>query len=179
MKNQGRLVAFDIYDDKIDELRRRARRAGLTNARAVVVVPEKLGETFEALGLAGACDRVLVDAPCSGLGVVRRNPESRWRLTAADVDELVRKQREILAAYAPLVAPGGRLVYATCTVLSAENDGAVRAFLDAHPDFSVMTAKEILGAARAAEIGDGTFLRCYPHRHGTDGFFAAVLRRRK
>src|SRR5262249_54579247 len=122
---------------------------------------------------------VLCDVPCSGLGTLRRNPEARWRLQPADLAELPLRQRAILERYAPLVAPGGRLVYATCTVDAAENDGVVDAFLAAHPAFVEVPAKEILGRARAEAIGDGVRLRLWPHVHDTDGFFAAVLRRRE
>ena len=169
---RGRVVALDVDGRKLEELRRRARRAGLSNVQARPPGPEA------TLGLAGRADRVLCDAPCSGLGVLRRNPEARWRVTPDSVAELPARQRAILEQYAGLCAPGGRLVYATCTVLRSENDGVVEAFLEAHPDFERVLLKEILGAARALQIGDGTCLRLVPHRHGTDGFFAAVLRRR-
>jgi 16S rRNA (cytosine967-C5)-methyltransferase len=169
---RGRVVALDVDGRKLEELRRRARRAGLTNVQARAPGPDA---TF---GLAGHADRVLCDAPCSGLGVLRRNPEARWRLTPDSVAELPGRQRAILEQYAGLCAPGGRLIYATCTVLRSENDDVVEAFLEAHPEFERVLLKEILGAARALELGDGTSLRLYPHRHGTDGFFAAVLRRR-
>jgi len=170
LAGKGRVLALDTDGKKLEELRRRARRAGLTNVEAR---PIKEGP----LGIKGQFDRVLVDAPCSGLGTLRRNPEARWRLTPADLDELPARQRAILERYAPLVAPGGRLVYATCTVDAAENDAVVDAFVRAHPDFTPVPAKEILGRARALELGDGERLRLLPHVHGTDGFFAAVLRR--
>ncbi|HEX8950935.1 MAG TPA: methyltransferase domain-containing protein [Polyangia bacterium] len=173
--NRGRLTAFDPSDAKLEELRTRARRAGLTNVRALVV-DEKLPST-EELALHGRADRVLCDVPCSGLGTLRRNPEARWRLQPSDLDELPPMQRAILERYARLVAPGGRLIYATCTVDAAENDAVVDAFLAAHPEFVSVPAKEILGRARAEELGDGVRLRLLPHVHGTDGFFAAVLRR--
>jgi 16S rRNA (cytosine967-C5)-methyltransferase len=121
----------------------------------------------------------LVDAPCSGVGVLRRNPEARWRLQPRDLDELPAKQAAILERAAALCAPGGRLVYATCTVLLQENDAVVDALLDRRPDFEPVPAKEILSAERALQIGDGARLRLFPHRHDTDGFFAAVLRRRR
>ncbi len=174
--NRGRLTAFDVSENKLEELRTRARRAGLTNVQALLV-DEKL-PTSEELALHGRADRVLCDVPCSGLGTLRRNPEARWRLGPADLDELPERQRAILDRYAPLVAPGGRLVYATCTVARVENDEVVDAFLAAHPEFVEVPAKEILGKARAEAIGDGTRLRLQPHVHDTDGFFAAVLRRR-
>lgn len=123
-------------------------------------------------------DRVLVDAPCSGLGVLRRNPEARKRLSEDAIARLARLQGSILDRFAPFVAPGGRLIYATCSILTQENDEVVRAFLDRHPEFVLMPAKEILGRERAERIGDGNVLRVDPRRHDCDGFFAAVLRRR-
>jgi 16S rRNA (cytosine967-C5)-methyltransferase len=171
--NKGRLVAFDVSERKLVELRRRARRAGLTNVQALTVRADAAPSGFD-----GACDRVLCDAPCSGLGVLRRNPEARWRLGPGDLAELPLRQRAILEAYAPLVRPGGRLIYATCTVTALENDRVVDGFLAAHPSFEAVPAKEILGTARAQALGDGSYLRLLPHVHDTDGFFAAVLRRR-
>ena len=174
--NRGRLTAFDVSDGKLAELRLRARRAGLTNVRALVV-DEGL-PSDEELALIDHADRVLCDVPCSGLGTLRRNPEARWRLQPADLDELPARQRAILDRYARLCAVGGRLIYATCTVDAAENDAVVDGFLAAQPGFVEMPAKEILGRARAEAIGDGVRLRLLPHVHDTDGFFAAVLRRK-
>jgi len=168
MDGQGRLLALDIDERKLGELRRRAARAGLHNVQA-------LANHAAPPGLQAS--RVLVDAPCSGLGVLRRNPEARWRLTAQEVDAFPARQLTLLESYAPLTAPGGRLIYATCTFLRAENEDVVLAFAARHPEFVVMPAKEILSAPRAAQLGDGTFVRTWPHRHGTDGFFGAVLRR--
>jgi 16S rRNA (cytosine967-C5)-methyltransferase len=172
--NRGRLVALDVSANKIAELRRRARRAGLTNVSAL-----SLRDGEPPPGRASGAARVLVDAPCSGLGVLRRNPETKWRLQPGDLDELRARQRAILESYAPLCAPGGRLVYATCSLLPEENEGQVAAFLDGHPEFEPVTTREILGRERALAIGDGTVLRLLPHVHDTDGFFAAVVRRRK
>lgn len=176
LSNRGRLVAFDVADGKLEELRTRARRAGLTNLRALTVGERE--PAAEEVELRGRADRVLCDVPCSGLGTLRRNPEARWRLGPSDLDELPPLQRALLERYAPLVADGGRLIYATCTVDAAENDAVVDAFLAAHPAFVEVPAKEILGRARALEIGDGTRLRLLPHLHDCDGFFAAVMRRR-
>jgi 16S rRNA (cytosine967-C5)-methyltransferase len=172
---RGRILALDPDERKLQELRRRARRAGLGNveARPVPTDPKALLGLLEVRAA-----RVLCDVPCSGLGVLRRNPEARWRLTPAEMATFPPRQLALIEAYAPLVAPGGRLIYATCTFVRAECEQVVEAFLARHPEFVVMAAKEILGAARAAELGDGTFLRTFPHRQGTDGFFAAVLRRR-
>lgn len=168
LAGKGRIVAYDVDEKKLAELRRRTRRAGLANVQAISVaegVPPQQAA------------RVLVDAPCSGLGVLRRNPEARWRLLPEEVAAFPSRQLTLLEQYAPLVEPGGRLIYATCTFLRAEDEGVVEAFLARHEAFRVMPAKEILGSERAARMGDGTFLRTWPHRHGTDGFFAAVMRR--
>jgi 16S rRNA (cytosine967-C5)-methyltransferase len=125
----------------------------------------------------GSFDRVLVDAPCSGLGTLRRNPEARWRLTRATVASFPARQLALMVTYAPLVAVGGRLIYATCTVTRAENEKVIEKFLSERDDFVAVPVKEIWGRERAEPLGDGMTLRLFPHRHDTDGFFAAVLRR--
>jgi 16S rRNA (cytosine967-C5)-methyltransferase len=173
LDNQGRILALDSNGKKLEELRRRARRAGISNLAA----REVTGAALPSEAKLGGWDRVLVDAPCSGLGTLRRNPEARWRLTPAAVDTYPPDQLALLVTYAPLVAKGGRLIYATCSVLREENDGVIERFLRERPDFVLMPVKEIWGKQRAAEVGDGTFLRLLPHVHDTDGFFAAVLRR--
>jgi 16S rRNA (cytosine967-C5)-methyltransferase len=167
---------MDTSGRKLEELRRRARRAGLSNVVAREIQP---GKPPPAEARAGAWDRVLVDAPCSGLGTLRRNPEARWRLTAKDLDRFPPLQLSLMVDYAPLVAVGGRLIYATCTVLNAENERVVERFLSERPDFVPMPLKEIFGKPRAEQVGDGINLRLWPHKHDTDGFFAAVLRRVK
>ncbi len=169
---KGRVLAFDTDGKKLEELRRRARRAGLTNVQARQV-PEGGGD----LARAGTFERVLVDAPCSGLGTLRRNPEARWRLTRAAVEAFPARQVSLLVDYAPLCAVGGRLIYATCTVARAENDRVIERFLAERDDFVQVPVKEIWGRERAETVGDGTVLRLLPNRHDTDGFFAAVLRR--
>ncbi len=173
LENQGRILALDASGKKLEELRRRARRAGLSNLAA----REVKGAVLPPEAKLGAWERVLVDAPCSGLGTLRRNPEARWRLTAKTVDAYPADQLSLLVTYAPLVAKGGRLIYATCSVLREENECVVERFLRERPDFEVMPLKEIWGKARATELGDETFLRLLPQVHDTDGFFAAVLRR--
>jgi 16S rRNA (cytosine967-C5)-methyltransferase len=175
MDGKGRLLALDTDGKKLEELRRRARRAGLTNVTARPVTAE--GTTLPSEARPGGWDRVLVDAPCSGLGTLRRNPEARWRLTPDAVRAFPARQLALLVTYAPLVAVGGRLIYATCSVVEAENEGVVSRFVAERDDFVRVPVKEIWGKERAAGVGDGLTLRMYPHTHDTDGFFAAVLRR--
>ena len=182
---KGTIVAIGVGEPgrgELAEMRRRARRAGLHNIRFVTLPEAAAPPTADAQGddtlpQAERFDRVLVDAPCSGLGVLRRNPELRSRVTPSDVARLAALQRAILDRFAVFVRPGGRLIYATCSILPDENEAIVDAFLRAQPDFTPVPAKEILGSGPAAAIGDGRVLRLLPHRHGTDGFFAAVLRR--
>jgi 16S rRNA (cytosine967-C5)-methyltransferase len=176
--NRGRILALDIDERKLSELKQRARRAGLTNIETRCLSEDGLLHLVPERTVGAGAQRVLVDAPCSGLGVLRRNPEARWRLSPGDLDELTGKQRRILAASARLVAPHGRLIYATCTILRRENDAIVDEFLQSHPDFSPVSAKEILSSARANQMGDGERLRILPTENGPDGFFAAVLRRK-
>lgn len=195
LAGHGRVIALDVAQHRLTELRQRVRRAGLTNVEVHRVPPEgppegmlkgavrrpKGGFKKEGGGPSGrweGADRVLVDAPCSGLGVVRRNPETKWRLGPGDVAELCAKQARILESYAALVRVGGRVIYATCSVLPEENDAVVEAFLAAHENFEAVPVKEILGRERALAMGDGDRVRLAPHVHDTDGFFAAVMRRR-
>ena len=173
LANQGRILALDPNGKKLEELRRRARRAGLSSVAARPVD----GSELPAEARLGAWDRVLVDAPCSGTGTLRRNPEARWRLQPAIVDRFPAQQLALLVTYAPLVAAGGRLIYATCSVLRSENDDVVARFCAERPDFAVFPLKEIWGKERAEPLGGGTVLRLSPEQHDTDGFFAAVLRR--
>lgn len=183
LESRGRLLAIDVDRRKLEELSRRCRRAGLTNVQALC-----LEDSWTRDGGAGrlpawltarGADRVLVDAPCSGLGVLRRNPEARWRLRPGDLDELPATQLRLLTAAATLVRPHGRLIYATCTVLRRENEEVVARFLASHPHYAPVPIKEILGAARVRDCsdGDGVYLRTLPTLEGPDGFFAAVLRR--
>jgi 16S rRNA (cytosine967-C5)-methyltransferase len=139
--------------------------------------------------LAGKMDRVLVDAPCSGLGTLRRNPDLKWRQKPTDVAELQAKQTAILTSAARLVKAGGRLVYATCSILPDENEQVAEAFSAAHPDFELLPVPELLAGLmrEQAEGADpvptdslcsGPYLRMWPHRHNTDGFYAAVWQRK-
>jgi 16S rRNA (cytosine967-C5)-methyltransferase len=127
--------------------------------------------------LAGKLDRVLVDAPCSGFGTLRRNPDLKWRHSAQAIVELAQKQGSILRAASHLVKPGGRLVYATCSILRAENEAIAEDFAASQPEFVPLSCDELLAAQRVA-LQTGLRLRLWPHRHGTDGFFAAAFERR-
>jgi 16S rRNA (cytosine967-C5)-methyltransferase len=169
MNNQGRVVALDPSARRLKELRRRAARAGLFNVQHA---PHDLAS------LHARADRVLTDVPCSGLGALRRKPDIRLRIGADDLERLPREQFEIASRALELVAPGGRLIYATCTLLANENERVVERLL-ARGGVELVKVKEILGSERASAITDasGTFLKLFPHRHDTDGFFAAVLRR--
>jgi 16S rRNA (cytosine967-C5)-methyltransferase len=121
---------------------------------------------------------VLDDAPCTGLGTLRRNPDLKTRQDESALAELNAKQRAILAAAATLVKPGGRLVYGTCSLLCEENEDIVGEFLAAHPDFHLVPAREALERQGVKIPGMGEYLRLFPHVHDTDGFFAAVMQRR-
>jgi len=173
MRSQGRLYAFDISAKRLAKLKPRLARSGLSN-----VHPQHLeGERDTKIKrLAGKLDRVLVDAPCTGFGTLRRNPDLKWRQPESALAELVRKQDAILASAATLVKRGGRLVYATCSVLPDENDAVVARFLVAHPAFARGDAATELARANIA-LDTGPDLRLFPHRHGCDGFFAAILER--
>jgi 16S rRNA (cytosine967-C5)-methyltransferase len=169
--NKCRIVATDVDADKLAELRRRARRAGVSCAQAVHLDAGRWPPALDALR--GKADVVLVDAPCSGIGALRRNPEARWRLREADLATFAARQKAILGDARALLAPGGRLIYATCTLLNIENADVVAAVVG--PDLALVPLTEILGE-RARALGDGTAFTVTPHRHGTDGFFAQVMR---
>ncbi len=176
MGSSGRLYAFDVSDKRLANLGPRLKRSGLSN-----VFPQRIANENDAKvkRLRGKIDRVLVDAPCTGLGTLRRNPDLKFRQTVEGIAELNAKQRSILAAAASLVKPGGRLVYGTCSLLREENEAIVEAFLAAHPDFRLVPAKEVLDRVGVKLPDAGQYLRLYPHVHHTDGFFAAVLERAK
>ena len=173
MKNTGRLYAFDVSDKRLTNLKPRLARSGLSNVHPGRIEHER---DMKVKRLAGKADRVLVDAPCSGLGTLRRNPDLKWRQDEKSVAELNAKQASILEAAATLVKPGGRLVYATCSLLREENEAIVEAFLTKHEGFALVPASSVL--ARHGIALEGDMLRLLPHRHNTDGFFAAVLERK-
>lgn len=172
MGNRGQIVACDVSASRLDGAVRRLRRAGVNNVERHLVIP---GDKW-AKRRAGAFDRVLVDAPCTGTGTWRRNPDARHRLTEQDLLELTRKQSSILDTASALVRAGGRLVYATCSLLQEENEGQVSAFLIRYPDFALVPLAQAWPFEGAAP--EGETLSLTPARHGTDGFFAAVLERR-
>ena len=173
MENKGRLVACDVAGWRVDRAGDRLRRAGVHNVTPRVIT----GESDKWIKRSAASfDRVLVDAPCTGTGTWRRNPDAKWQLGEADLLELVGRQAAILASAARLTKPGGRLIYATCSLLAEENEEQVAHFLAAHPDYKVVPVADLW----ADLVGTpcpvaGPYLRLSPLVHGTDGFFAAVL----
>ncbi len=172
--NRGRVVASDVDAKKLEELKRRARRANVSNTQPLLIEDGRWPAALDALR--GKADVVFVDAPCSGIGALRRNPEARWRLREADLAGFAAKQREILDGAFNLCAPGGRIVYATCTLLRIENQRVVDAVLAQHADLAPVPLTDVLGE-RAGALGDGAAFTVTPHVHGTDGFYAQVLRR--
>ncbi len=183
MRSTGRLYAFDTSAHRLDALKPRLARSGLSNVHPAAIAHERDDRVKR---LAGKIDRVLVDAPCTGLGTLRRNPDLKWRQNMQGVEEMAVKQAAILQSAARLLKSGGRLVYATCSILPQENEAIAQAFADANPDFSVLDAGEILtglkveGAAQLCSGGESgqKYLRLWPHKHQTDGFFAAVWQRK-
>jgi 16S rRNA (cytosine967-C5)-methyltransferase len=166
MQNQGEIVASDIDEGRLTQIAERARRADVT-----IILP--LSRTD------GLFDRVLVDAPCSGTGTWRRQPELRWRLTPERLAALRNTQAQLLAEGARHVKPGGRLIYATCSLLPSENEDQIAAFLERHPEFTITPAREVWRESIGTEppLGTDEFFRATPLTTGTDGFFAAVLER--
>jgi 16S rRNA (cytosine967-C5)-methyltransferase len=175
MNSQGRLYAFDVSEKRLANLKPRLKRSGLSNVQPQLIASENDSKIKR---LAGKIDRVLVDAPCSGLGTLRRNPDLKFRQSPQSISELTHKQAAILASASKLLKSGGRLVYATCSLLQAENRDIVDAFLAAHPEFVLRNAGEIL-AQQKIPLEMGKCLQLLPEQHGTDGFFAAVLERVK
>ncbi|WP_028605723.1 RsmB/NOP family class I SAM-dependent RNA methyltransferase [Ottowia thiooxydans] len=179
MRNTGRLYAFDTSAHRLQALQPRLAKSGLD-----IVYPSAIAhERDERLArLAGKMDRVLVDAPCSGLGTLRRSPDLKWRTSLAEVQALQQRQLVILSAAARLLKPGGRLIYATCSLLEEENEALALSFGAANRGFSPLGVAEVLNGLRVSQAenlcsSDGQYLRLWPHRHGTDGFFAAAWTR--
>jgi 16S rRNA (cytosine967-C5)-methyltransferase len=176
MRNTGRLYAFDVSAHRLDNLKPRLARSKLSNVHPAAIAHER---DERVKRLAGKIDRVIVDAPCSGLGTLRRNPDLKWRQSPQALAELTAKQAAILESAARLLKPGGRIVYATCSLLQAENEDIAAAFSAAHPAFRRLSVRELLETAKvdaAASLCSegGQDLRLWPHRHATDGFYAAA-----
>ena len=195
MRNSGRLYAFDTSAHRLEAMKDRLARSGLSNVHPVAIAHERDDRIKR---LAGKIDRVLVDAPCSGLGTLRRNPDLKWRQSPQTVGELATLQSAILKSAARLVKPGGRLIYATCSLLLQENEAVAEAFSAENPGFDALAVGDLLSLLKVPSVpgadGDGNavdgqapghslcgggenrqkYLRLWPHRHQTDGFFAAV-----
>ncbi|MBB6255012.1 RsmB/NOP family class I SAM-dependent RNA methyltransferase [Nitrospirillum iridis] len=176
MANKGRVVACDVLDGRLKRAQERFRRAGLHN---IETRPLKSARDPWVKRHKGRFDRVVVDAPCSGTGTWRRNPDARWRQLGPGLSELLPLQAEILDSAARLVRPGGRLVYATCSLLPEENQNQVTAFLASHPDFTLMPIQEAWPEGMGTPPSTGDMLSLSPARHDTDGFFAAVMVRQE
>ena len=170
MKDQGRIVACDIYEHKLSRIQENAERLGISCVETMLLDAREIGERFPR-----QADRVLVDAPCSGLGVLRRKPDARWNKKEEDLRNLPILQQEILESAAKAVKPDGILVYSTCTIERAENQEVVQAFLQAHPEFSPEKTGNFLPCVKREE----DMVQLYPQRDGTDGFFIARMRRSK
>lgn len=171
MEDRGRIVASDLNRRKIQRIEDNAGRLGISCLQTMVAdarMPDyQQGHCF---------DRILLDAPCSGLGVIRRNPEIKWRLKPANFDRFSQRQRLLLQRVAPLLRPGGVLVYATCSTAACEDEAVIEDFLSCHPEFVVEKGAEILPASADLFTPDG-YLRTWPHRQGCDGFFSVRLKR--
>lgn len=175
MRSTGRLYAMDVSAARLANAKPRLARSGLSNVIPIALSSEN---DTRVKRLSGKAHRVLVDAPCSGTGTLRRNPDLKWRQTPESLAALVDIQARILHSAARCVAPGGRLVYATCSILPDENEAQIEAFLAQHPDFELLDAREVLGDRVPALVLDGPYLSLRPDVHGTDGFFAAALQRK-
>ncbi|MGH8662455.1 MAG: RsmB/NOP family class I SAM-dependent RNA methyltransferase [Burkholderiales bacterium] len=173
MRSHGRIYAFDVSAARLNRLKPRLKRSGLSN---IYPQPIRNENDIRVKRLAGKIHRVLVDAPCSGLGTLRRNPDLKWRQSPRSVEEMKLKQAAILRAAANLVKPRGRLVYATCGLLAEENEDIIAAFLAERGDFRKLHCQELL-LQQGIALETGEYLRLLPHLHGTDGFFAAALQR--
>ncbi len=183
MRSTGRLYAFDTSAHRLDAFKSRLKRSGLSNVHPAAIAHERDDRVKR---LTGKMDRVLVDAPCTGLGTLRRNPDLKWRQNMQAVEEMAVKQAAILQSASRMLKSGGRIVYATCSVLPQENEAIAEAFSAANPDLVPLSAGEVLaelkveGAASLCSGGDNNqlYLRLWPHRHATDGFFAAVWQKK-
>jgi len=175
MVNGGKVIALDVDERRLKELQKRAERAGAQNIEIRLACKDGAGPGSDRVEKA---DAVLIDAPCSGLGTLRRNPGNKWRVSPEFVEHISRQQLKLLEQWSPLLKPGGRLVYATCTLLRQENEDVVEDFLARHAEFRLDSSAQILSRWGLARLSQNGYLYLYPHRHGTDGFFVAVMRKR-
>ena len=176
MRSTGRLYAFDVNEKRLSGLTPRMRRAGLSNVHPIAIKTER---DTRVKRLTGKFDRVLVDAPCSGTGTLRRNPDLRWRMNEEELARINSIQANVLESASRLVKSGGRLVYATCSLLEVENQRVVEAFLSKHPEYEIMDATDVL-AKQGVNLPEcakahAPYFVMAPHQSGTDGFFGAVL----
>lgn len=183
MRSTGRLYAFDTSAGRLASFKPRQARSGLSNVHPAAIAHERDDRVKR---LSGKIDRVLVDAPCSGLGTLRRNPDLKWRQSLQSVADMAVKQTAILQSASRLLKNGGRLVYASCSVLPEENEAIAQAFSATNPEFTPIPTGEILAGLKVINAtglcsggDDGQlYLRLWPHRHGTDGFFAAIWQKK-
>ncbi len=173
MRNTGRLYALDVSDKRLAKMKPRLVRSGLSNVHPIHIAHERDARLKRFVAKA---DRVLVDSPCSGLGTLRRNPDLKWRQTPETIAEMTKKQQAILESASRLVKPGGRLVYATCSVLEDENEKIVTAFLEKEKRFALIPMQHVLKEEKIS-LDMHEYLKLLPQKHQTDGFFAAVLKR--
>jgi 16S rRNA (cytosine967-C5)-methyltransferase len=171
MRNSGRIYAFDVNERRLTNLTPRLARSGLSNVYSQLISNEN---DTKIKRLAGKMDRVFVDAPCLGLGTLRRNPDLKLRQKEADIAEITVKQLAILTAASSLVKSGGRLVYATCSILAEENQDIITAFLSTHPNFEILEINQVIDV-ESLTLKDQRYLELSPNIHDTDGFFACVL----
>jgi 16S rRNA (cytosine967-C5)-methyltransferase len=157
MQNKGRVIAMDVEEYKLEELKKRMRRAGAGNIEIRALTSTKVVKR-----MAAKADCVLIDAPCSGSGTFRRNPDAKWKLKPERLEELVQLQQDILARNAVMVRPGGRLIYATCSVFRVENERQIAIFLEKNPDFTLIKERTLT-----------------PHQFGYDGFYMALLQKQE
>jgi 16S rRNA (cytosine967-C5)-methyltransferase len=174
MQNSGLILSFDIHPHKLDLIQDNCRRLGITNVKGMVADAREMPEDLHSWA-----DYVLLDAPCSGLGVLRRRPDARWRKEAYQIPAIVKLQQEMLESVSKCVRPGGVFVYSTCTITHEENLDQVRAFLNKHSDFMLEDLSPLLPVNMANEPGvkEG-YIQLLPHVHGMDGFFLARMRKR-
>lgn len=174
MRNLGRILALDIHGERLERLRENAERLGI---QSIEIVKKNVTKSLLDLG-AKKFDRILIDAPCTGLGVIRRNPDAKWRIKPEDFKRMAERQLAILEETAPLLKDTGAVVYSTCSLEPEENEGVIEAFLSRHDEFEIEDPRSFLPEKARELVEPGNFLRTYPHRHGMDGFTAVRMRRK-